>query len=122
MSEVARQEITLEFAEEALREIILMRKIDDAVRSVFDLEPYKLQSDESRDMRQLRMLAMWMARKLTRAASTEIGDFFGHRSRSTVIKAEKEINNLISQDGPISLLGQTWAINDAVREVERRLA
>ena len=38
------------------------------------------------------LLAMWLARKHTRSALSEIGYFFGRRSHSTVVAAQKKVN------------------------------
>ena len=67
------------------------------------------------------MLAMWLARKHTRAALSEIGHFFGRRSHSTVISAQKRVDQWMALDEPISLPEQTWKIDEAVRQVERQL-
>ena len=81
-----------------------------------------LQSDgKSRRVSQPRMLAMWLARKHTRAALSEIGQFFGHRSHSTVISAQKRVDQWMAQDEPIALSEQTWKIDEAIRQVEQRL-
>ena len=42
---------------------------------------------------QPRMLAMWLARKHTRAALTEISEFFGRRSHSTVVSAQNKVRS-----------------------------
>ncbi|HRV93197.1 MAG TPA: helix-turn-helix domain-containing protein, partial [Anaerolineae bacterium] len=48
-----------------------------------------------------RMLAMFLARKLTQAAYSEIGDFFGGRNHSTVMFAEKKVRQwqALDEDG-----------------------
>ena len=50
---------------------------------------------------QLRMLAMLLARKYTPAAYQEIGQYFGHRRHSTVISAEKTIEQWLSNNAPL---------------------
>ena len=81
-----------------------------------------LQTDgKSRRVSQPRMLAMWLARKHTRAALSEIGQFFGRRSHSTVISAQKRVEQWMALDEPISLLEQTWKIDEAIRQVERQM-
>jgi len=68
-----------------------------------------------------RMLAMWLARKHTRAALSEIGQFFGRRSHSTVISAQKKIDSLISQPATLPLAGGDVRIDEAIRRVEQLL-
>ncbi len=129
MSEAAEEKITLALAEEALGEmvrqnsrVVRLGDIEKAVCKVFGLEPRTLQSaDKSRRASQPRMLAMWLARKHTRAALSEIGQFFGKRSHSTVISANKRVDQWVALDEPISLPEQTWKIDEAIRQVERQL-
>ena len=75
-SEALGKPITLAMAEEALREMIhnssrmvRLGDIEKAVCEVFGLEPQSLQADDkSKSISHPRMLAMWLARKHTRAA------------------------------------------------------
>jgi chromosomal replication initiator protein len=62
-----------------------------------------------------------LARKHTRAALSEIGDFFGRRSHSTVISAKKRVDLWMASGQPLHLCERTWQIDDAIREVERQL-
>ena len=69
--------------------------IERAVCDVFGLEPDSLQSSrQGPAVSHPRMLAMWLARKHTRAPLSEIGSYFGRRSHSTVISAQKKIDGL----------------------------
>ena len=129
-SEATRQKITVALAEEALGEmiqhnmrVVRLCDIEKAICKVFGLEPQTLQSDgKTRRVSQPRMLAMWLARKHTRAALSEIGAFFGRRSHSTVISAQKRVDEWMVRDEPLNLTEQTWKIDEAVRQVERQLA
>ena len=81
--------------------MVRLSDIEKAVCKVFGLEPRTLQSDtKTRRVSQPRMLAMWLARKHTRAAWSEIGAFFGRRSHSTVISAQKRVDQWVAQDEP----------------------
>jgi chromosomal replication initiator protein len=67
------------------------------------------------------MLAMWLARKHTRAALIEIGHFFGRRSHSTVLSAQKRVDRWLAAGEPIDLADRTAGIDEAIRRVERLL-
>jgi chromosomal replication initiator protein len=129
MSEATHRKLTLELAEEALCEmirqnsrVVRLSDIDKAVCKLFGLESQSLQSsDKCRRVSQPRMLAMWLARKHTRAALSEISAFFGRRSHSAVISAQKRVDQWMVYDEPISLHEQTWKIDEAIRMVERQL-
>jgi chromosomal replication initiator protein len=129
-SESLGRPISLEMAEEALSDLIgqssravRLPDIEKAVCEVFGLEPACLQSDvKGKRVSHPRMLAMWLARKHTRAALSEIGHFFGRRSHSTVVSAQKRVDGWMSSGCPLDLAERHWAIDDAIRQVERRLA
>ena len=128
-SEATQQKVSVALAEEALGEmirhntrVVRLPDIEKAICRVFGLEPQSLQSDgKGRRISQPRMLAMWLARKHTRAALSEIGEFFGRRSHSTVISAQKRVDQWVAQDEPLRMPEQTWKIEDAIRQLERQL-
>ena len=122
--------ICLAMAEEALADLIRqggrvvrLLDIEKAVCEVFGLEPASLQSDaKAKRVSHPRMLAMWLARKHTRAALSEIGHYFGRRSHSTVISAQRRVDGWMASGHPLELAEHHWPVDDAIRQVERRLA
>jgi chromosomal replication initiator protein len=122
--------ISLPIAEEALADmvrhngrVVRLTDIEKAVCEVFGLEPASLQSDaKDKRVSHPRMLAMWLARKHTRAALSEIGHYFGRRSHSTVISAQKRVEGWMHAGQPLALTEHPWPVDDAIRQVERRLA
>jgi chromosomal replication initiator protein len=122
--------ISLTMAQEALADLISQNApavrlpdIEKAVCEVFGLEPSSLQSAvKGKRISNPRMLAMWLARKHTRAALSEIGHFFGRRSHSTVVSAQKRVDAWVTSGQPLDLAERRWAVDDAIRQVERRLA
>lgn len=129
-SESLGRPISLSMAEEALTDLVgqnaravRLPDIEKAVCEVFGLEPASLQSDiKGKRVSHPRMLAMWLARKHTRAALSEIGHFFGHRSHSTVVSAQKRVDGWVTSGQPLDSAERRWAVGDAIRQVERRLA
>ena len=88
---------------------VRLADIEKAVCEVFGLEPASLQSDaKARRVSHPRMLAMWLARKHTRAALSEIGHFFGRRSHSTVISAQKRIDGWMASGRSLDLAERHW--------------
>ncbi len=64
--------------------LVRLQDIEKAVCHAFGVEAESLRSpSKSKSASQPRMLAMWLARKHTRAALSEIGRYFGRRSHST---------------------------------------
>ena len=99
-----------------------LAEIERAVCGVFGLEPKTLQTaDSSRGVNQPRMLAMWLARKYTRAALSEIGRYFGRRSHSTAISAQKKVDGWMVRGDALRVSDHDWSADEAIRRVEARL-
>lgn len=121
--------ISRALAEQALAETVRrharpvgLGDIDEAVSRVFGLEPKALKSDgKAKHVSHPRMLAMWLARRHTRAALSEIGSFFGGRSHSTVISAQKKVHDWMQARSHLSLADGNCTIDEAIRKVEQAL-
>jgi chromosomal replication initiator protein len=101
---------------------VRLNDIQKAVCDVFGIEAAGLRSDvKARALTEPRMLAMWLARKYTRAPWREIGQFFGRRSHSTVISAHRRVERLMSQQGTVAVSDKTCRVEDAIRRVELAL-
>jgi chromosomal replication initiator protein len=107
---------------EAAERVVHLSDIDRAVCDVFGLAPRLLQSEhKTQAVSHPRMLAMWLARKHTRAAFSEIGRYFGNRTHSTVISAEKKVSRWMADNATIQLARGSCAVAAAVRRVEAQL-
>ena len=96
--------------------------IERAVCSAFGIESGSLQSARrARSVSQPRMLAMFLARRHTTAALTEIGAYFGRRSHSTVISAQKTVEEWVARRTRVGLAGTEWDVEEAIRRVEQIL-
>jgi chromosomal replication initiator protein len=124
-----RKPITRELAEPALADFcrqhtpqVKLSDIQRAVCDVFAVESSSLKSGrKTRAVAEPRMLAMWLARRYTRAALSEIGDFFGRRSHSTVVSAQKKFDKLISEHGEMVVGDQLCTVEEAIRRIEAKL-
>ncbi len=122
-------EIDKSLAEEALADVlgcalrgVRLADIEQAVCEAFGLTSESLQSDRrTKSVSTPRMFAMWLARKHTRAGLSEIGEFFGRRSHSTVISAQKRLADLLAKQSKVDLSGRACVIDEAIRSVEERL-
>jgi len=128
-SQAMGRPIDVEMAEEALADLVRhasrpvrLPDIAKAVGDAFGLDPRSLQSGrKAKSVSHPRMLAMWLARKYTRAALSEIGAYFGRRSHSTVISAQKRVESWLADSVPVELADNVCSIDEAIRQVERRL-
>lgn len=123
------QKITVEFAERTLADLfrsvhkfVRLSDIEKAICESFAVDSASLHSaSKSREISQPRMLAMFLARKLTRAPLSEIGEYFGRRSHSTVISAQTKVKSWIKKNSKIAIGLEECGIEEAIRRVEGRL-
>jgi chromosomal replication initiator protein len=121
--------MTIERAEAALSDllrnsqrVVRLVDIDGAVCEVFGIDRDRLHSDRKEKLvSQPRMLAMWLARKHTRAGLAEICRYFGRRSHSTVVSAQRNVNRWVSDGSAIRLASGDCTVEDAIRRVESKL-
>lgn len=121
--------VTLDMAVECLAELVRsssravrLADIERAVCSALGVDPGSLQSScRVRRVNQPRMLAMFLARKHTPAALAEIGAYFGRRSHSTVISAQRTVDGWIASGSRLTLADAEWGVEEAIRRVEESL-
>jgi len=92
------------------------------VCSFFGLESKDLKSPRRhRSISQPRMLAMFLIRRHTQAAYSEIGQFFGGRNHSTVMSAEKKVKTWLKDRIPIKVASQAWPLDELLETLEQQL-
>ena len=96
--------------------------IEKAVCDFCQIKPNDLKSS-SRKKRicTARMLAMYLSRQYTSSAFSEIGDYFGGRSHSTVIAAQKKVADWLDSDHQISLPHAAYQAKELVKRIESNL-
>lgn len=122
--------VTVEFAHEVLKDLFSMSgpscttmvSIEKAICEFCKVQPSELKSS-SRHKRisTARMLAMYLAREYTGSAFSEIGEYFGGRSHSTVIAAQKKVSQWIDNDEGIVLPHARFSAKEAVQRLESNL-
>ena len=123
------RKLDLNLAKTALRDTIrhtaqsvALKDVERAVCRLFSLDPEALKSDgRSHGVAHPRMLAMFLARKHTGAAYSEIGRFFGGRNHSTVISAEKKVLSWVKDEQRNGLLAGFETIADILAALEREI-
>ena len=124
------QTITPEFAQQVLCDLFSlsgpnctsMITIEQAVCELCGVKPAELKSS-SRQKRisSARMLAMYLSRQYTGSAFSEIGDYFGGRSHSTAIAAEKKVTKWLADNEGIALPHAVYPAKEVVRRIESNL-
>ena len=83
----------------ASQPVVRLKDIEKVVCEAFGLEEKMLrEKSKCQSISQPRMLAMFLARKYTRTALSEIGEYFGNRQHSTVISAQKKVEQWLESD------------------------
>ncbi len=96
--------------------------IQRAVSDALGISSESLRSGRrDRQVRHSRMLAMWLARQYTRAGLSEIGRYFGCKSHSTVITAQRQIESWLAGKAELRGCDRDWNIQEAIRRVEAAL-
>jgi chromosomal replication initiator protein len=126
---LAGKRLDLNLAKSALRDTIrhtaqavALRDVERTVCDLFQIEADVLKSEgRARAQAYPRMMAMYLARKHTGAAYSEIGRYFGGRNHSTVISAEKKVKGWLRDEAQSSLLPGFESLADVVADLERTL-
>ncbi len=99
-----------------------MPNIEKAVCELFEVRPSELKSSSRRKkISSARMLAMYLSRRYTSSAFSEIGDYYGGRTHSTVIAAEKKVDQWLSKDEGIALPHAKYSAREVLKRIESNL-
>ncbi len=129
-SEAPHSGITMEVALDQLKDLFsvhnsqasTLRNIESAVCDVCGVKPSDLKSSSRlKQISTARMLAMYLSRRYTSAAYSEIGDYFGGRSHSTVIAAQKKVTSWLQQNSGLKLPMATYEAQDLIDRLENTL-
>src|SRR5207302_8729494 len=102
--------------------VVQVADVERAVCRVLRLESGALQSKQRAwAVCHPRMLAIFLARKHTAAAYSEIGRHFGGRNHSTAVAAEKKVRQWLQEDAELALGERRLRVREIVELVEREL-
>lgn len=105
-SQLMHQEITLDFAKNALREQLQEKSdnisIDGIMKTIsreLNVKPSEIRSkSRSRNIVSARRVAIYLARELTPMSMPQIAQYFGMKDHSTVSHTMKKIHSLLEED------------------------
>ncbi len=99
-----------------------MVSIEQAVCEFCQVKPAELKSaSRKKRVSAARMLAMYLSRQYTSSAFSEIGDYYGGRSHSTVIAAQRKVAQWIDKNEGIPLPHATYVAQEAIQRIESNL-
>jgi len=121
--------LDLSLAQFALRDSIRhttksigLRDVERVVCNLFQISAEILKSDSrAHALVYPRMIAMFLSRKHTSAAYTEIGRYFGGRNHTTVMSAEQKVQKWLRSEKEITLLPGFRTVADLLSDLERAL-
>jgi chromosomal replication initiator protein DnaA len=130
-SQMTRHKVTISVARQLLgrlerdcMKLVRVSDVENAVCEFFGVEAESLRSQSrKRSLSQPRMLAMYLARKLTQSAYNEIGAHFGGRNHSTVMSAERKIAGALNSNSSetIVVAAEKWSLQEIVETLEQRI-
>jgi chromosomal replication initiator protein len=128
-SEAHQRPIDLDFAQAALDDLIhsgrrpvRLPDIVEAVCDVFGVPADELQSgSKAASVTLPRMLIMFLARKWTRAAHSEISRTLGRKSHSTVVSAQHKVTEWLGAGKIVPLAHGQCRVEDAIKRIETQL-
>lgn len=126
---MGRKKITAAVARQVLADlerdclkVVRLADIERVVCQVFGVKSKDLKSNSRvRTLAQPRMLAMFLARKHTQSAYSEIGQHFGGRNHSTVMSAERKVRKWLTDNTSVRVASQHWTFQEIVSNLEQQL-
>lgn len=117
----AARQVLSDLEHDCLR-VIRLADVEKAVCELFGLGAKELKSpSRSKMIAKPRMLAMFLARKHTSCAYSEIGLHFGGRNHSTVMSAEKKISESIATGEKWRVGTHDWNLEEVIGSLEQQL-
>jgi len=117
---LVREAITGQFPEQG--KLTTLPQLEQLVCKQLGLEPGRLhEQSRARAVSYPRMLVMYLARQLTGASYGEIGRFYGARSHTTAIAAERKVAKLLAEDAPLFANVDRCPVREIIETVEREL-
>lgn len=114
-AELQNEKITLPMAQSVLAEhlercdpIVHVCDIESAVATYFGITPANIHSSKKNKTVSLaRHFSMYLARKVTKMSSCEIGRFMGNKNHATVLLACKKVDDMLQHNAQVQWNGPT---------------
>ncbi|HEX3146920.1 MAG TPA: DnaA/Hda family protein [Gemmataceae bacterium] len=126
---VTSQPVTKDLARDALGEllrhairVVRIADVDAAISAALGLGAGTLKSkSKAWSISHARMLAIFLARKHTAATYGEISAYFGNKTHSTAVAAEKRVRGWLAKNESVRAGDRAWKARDLVEKVEREM-
>jgi len=102
--------------------VVRFADVEKAVCTFFGVEAKQLKSSSrQRTLSQPRMLAMYLMRKHTKAAYSEIGEHFGGRNHSTAMSADKTVKGWMKNKNTLKIHNAEVSMEEVILTLEEQL-
>jgi chromosomal replication initiator protein len=102
--------------------IVGLQDVERAVGKVMNVDVKSLhQQTRARAVSHPRMIVMFLARRHTGASYSEIARYFGGKSHSTVVSAEKKVQEWLEENAPLFAAVDRCPMRDLIETIEREL-
>ena len=125
---VERTQLTVEQAKKVLKDqlpgchFVSLSEIEKIVCETCGVDSGALKSRRKQQViSSARMLAIWLSRKHTSAALTEIGNYYGGRSHSTVLSAKNTVEGWLKEDREVPLPKGQRTVHTIIKRIESEL-
>lgn len=117
----AARQVLADLERDCMR-IIRLADVERVICGLFGVKPKDLKSAcRARTVSHPRMLAMYLARRLTQSAYSEIGQHFGGRNHSTVMSAERKVQQWLEEQATLRIAAQEWSVGEVLSVLEQQL-
>lgn len=117
---MVREAVSAQFPEQG--KVTTIAQLEQLVCKQLGIEPKRLhENSRARAVSYPRMLVMYLARKLAGASYNEIGSFYGAKSHTTAIAAERKVAQMLEDDAPLFANIDRCPVRDIIESVEREV-
>ncbi|WP_437203919.1 chromosomal replication initiator protein DnaA [Planctomicrobium sp. SH664] len=127
--QMSKQKVTVGIARKLLGRlerdcvrIVRLADVEQAVCEFFGVQAEALRSNSRKQsVSHPRMVAMYLSRRLTQTAYSEIGEYFGGRNHSTVMSAERKITGQLGSETMVTVASESWRLKDILETLQDRI-
>lgn len=117
---MVREAVADQFPEQG--KVTTLPQLEQLVCKQLGIEPKRLhENTRARAVSYPRMLVMFLARRLVGASYNEIGHFYGAKSHTTAIAAERKVAKMLDDDAPLFANIDRCPVRDIIEAVEREV-
>lgn len=117
---MVREAVANQFPEQG--KVTTLQQLEQLVCKQLGIEPKRLhENSRARAVSYPRMLVMFLARRMAGASYNEIGHFYGAKSHTTAIAAERKVAKMLEEDAPLFANIDRCPVRDIIEAVEREV-